>query len=62
MSWISKASRSTSQKSTLTASSSTSATPDCLETMHGTSKTMASSGVMPNGSDTLGMTYRSLMA
>ena len=50
------ASSSTFQKSTLSACRSTSDTPDCLEMMTGTSYSMASSGEMPKGSDTLGMT------
>jgi hypothetical protein len=48
-----------SQKSTFSAWVSTSETPDCLEMMTGTSWDIASSGAMPNGSLTLGMTYRS---
>ena len=52
----------TSQKSTLMAFFNTSATPDCRDIMMGTSYKSASNGEMPNGSDTEGITYRSLMA
>src|SRR4051812_28689807 len=50
-----------SQKSTFSACCRTSLTPDCLEMMTGTSWLIASSGAMPNGSLTLGITYRSAM-
>ena len=48
-----------SQKSTFSACWTTSDTPDCLEMITGTSWLMASSGAMPKGSETDGMTYRS---
>jgi hypothetical protein len=46
----------TSQKSTFSAFLSTSDTPDWRDSTTGTSCAIASSGEMPNGSDTEGMT------
>ncbi len=51
---------STSQKSTLSACFNTSATPDCFEITTGTLARIASSGTMPNGSETEGITNTSL--
>ena len=47
---------STSQKSTLNAYLRTSAAPDCLEITEGTPVRIASSGEIPNGSETEGIT------
>ena len=47
-----------SQKSTFSACCRTSDTPLCFDTITGTSWLIASSGAMPNGSLTLGITYR----
>ena len=53
---------STSQKSIFMAWFNISDTPDCFEMITGTSDCMASSGAIPNGSDTDGITYTLLMA
>ena len=53
---------STSQKSTLSAWFRISATPDCLEMTTGTPDRMASSGEIPKGSETEGITYTLLIA